>query len=93
MPTPGAMVSEQEPHKEAGEMSPSPTEQGNTGRGSRRSTLGLVHEPGCFRALGSWVLSVRGDCDESAWWHPSILHCALGVMGMSERDHCCKVSF
>ena len=32
-PPPRAMVSEPQSHKEGGEMSPSPTEQGNTGRG------------------------------------------------------------
>ena len=61
--------------------------------GSRKSTPGLVLEPGWFGALESWVPSVRGDCDEAGWWHPSVFHCVLGVIGKSERDHCCEVSF
>ena len=53
----------------------------------------MVSEPGHFGALESWVPSGRGDFDEAGWWHPSVLHCVLGVMGKSERDPCCEVSF
>ena len=53
----------------------------------------MVPEPGWCGALESWVPSVRGYCDEAGWWHPSVLHCVLGVMGKSERDPCCEVSF
>ena len=52
-----------------------------------------MSEPGRFGALESWVPSVRGDFGEAGWWHPSVLHCGLGVMGKSERDYCCKVPF
>ena len=53
----------------------------------------MVPEPGWCGALENWVPSVRGDCDEAGWWHPSVLHCVLGVMGKSERDPCYEVSF
>ena len=50
-------------------------------------------QPGWSGALEFWVPSVGCDCDEVGWWHPSGLHCVLGVMGTSEMDHCCEVSF
>ena len=43
-----------------------------------------MSEPGRFGALESWVPCVRGDFGEAGWWHPSVLHCGLGVMGNSE---------
>ena len=46
-----------------------------------------MSEPGHFGALESWVSSVRGDFDEAGWWHPSVLHYVLGMMGKYERDH------
>lgn len=46
-----------------------------------------MSEPGHFGALESWVSSVRGESDEAGWWHPSVLHNVLGVIGKYERDH------
>lgn len=43
-------------------------------------------QPGRSGALGSWVPSVGGDCEEAAWWHPSDLQTVcLGGTGSPEQ--------
>ena len=42
-----------------------------------------MSEPSHFGALESWVPSVRGDFGEAGWWHPSVLHCGLGVIALA----------
>ena len=70
------MVQEPQSHEEGGEMSPSPTEQGNIGQGG--GTPGGALECRCLSQgdLGLWeagVPSMGGDGNEPGWWQPSNL--------------------
>ena len=91
------MVSEPQSHKEGGETSPSPTEQGSTGRGGgapggaltcrylSQGGLGLGELGFLLREV--IVMRLVGGSPQT------YRQCVMRLMGKSEMDHCCEVSF
>ena len=91
------MVSEPQSHKEGGETSPSPTEQGSTGRGGgapggalkcrylSQGGLGLGELGFLLREV--IVMRLVGGSPQT------YRQCVMRLMGKSEMDHCCGVSF